>query len=147
MVSTKINNLTSFHCEEFAIQSYFSTLNKGQFILTATLFSDQGQLVPPFDSPVVGQQAIADYLTKEAADMKFQPRSATSQVLPSGKTDVEVRGQVSTSLFKVNVVWNFLLSSQGKIDLVKVNLIASMQELLRINPQGWQDNQKTTLGN
>ncbi len=75
--------------------------------------------------------------------MRFQPRSATSQVLPNGKTDVEVRGQVSTSLFKVNVVWNFWLSDQGKIDLVKVNLIASMQELLRINPQGWQENQQT----
>ncbi len=79
--------------------------------------------------------------------MRFQPRSATSQVLPLGKTDVEVRGQVSTNVFKVSVVWNFLLSSQGRIDLVKVNLMASMQELLRINPQGWQDNQKIALGN
>ena len=139
MVQAKIKASTSFNCEEFAIQSYFSTLNQGQFELTAALFSDQGQLVPPFDSPVTGPQAIADYLKQEAVDMKFQPRSATSQVLPNGQTDVEVRGQVSTSLFKVNVVWNFWLSDQGKIALVKVNLIASMQELLRINPQGWQE--------
>ena len=143
MVQTKIKDSTSFNCEEFAIQSYFSTLNQGQFELTAALFSDQGQLVPPFDSPVTGPQAIANYLKQEAVDMKFQPRSATSQVLPNGKTDVEVRGQVSTNVFKVSVVWNFLLSSQGRIDLVKVNLMASMQELLRINPQGWQENQKT----
>ena len=139
MMQTQINDSTSFTCEELAIQSYFSTLNQGQFEVTAALFSDQGQLVPPFDSPVIGQQAIAEYLKQEATDMKFQPRSATSQVLSNGKTDVEARGQVSTSLFKVNVVWNFLLSEQGKIDLVKVNLIASMQELLRINPQGWQE--------
>ncbi len=139
MVQTKIKDSTSFNCEELAIQSYFSTLNQGQFELTAALFSNQGQLVPPFDSPVIGPQAIADYLKQEAVDMRFQPRSATSQVLPNGKTDVEVRGQVSTSLFKVNVVWNFWLSDQGKIALVKVNLIASMQELLRINPQGWQE--------
>ena len=139
MVQTKIKDSTIFQCEEFAIQSYFSTLNQGQFELTAALFSDQGQLVPPFDNAVIGQQAIAEYLQQEAVDMKFQPRSATSQVLPNGQTDVEVRGQVSTSLFKVNVVWNFWLSDQGKIDLVKVNLIASMQELLRINPQGWQE--------
>ncbi len=143
MVQTKIKDLTSFKCEEFAVQSYFSTLNQGQFELTAALFSNQGQLVPPFDSPVIGPQAIANYLKQEAVDIKFQPRSATSQVLPNGKTDVEVRGQVSTSLFKVNVVWNFLLSDQGKITLVKVNLIASMQELWRINPQGWQENQQT----
>ena len=140
MLQTQIKDSTTFQCEELAIQSYFATLNQGQFELTVVLFSDQGQLVPPFDSPVIGQQAIADYLKQEAVDMKFQPRSATSQVLPNGNTDVEVRGQVSTSLFKVNVVWNFLLSDQGQIELVKVNLIASMQELLRINPQGWQNN-------
>ena len=139
MIQTQINDSTTFKCEELAIQSYFATLNQGQFDLTAALFSDQGQLVPPFDSPVTSPQAIADYLKQEAVDMKFQPRSATSQILPNGQTDVEVRGQVSTSLFKVNVVWNFLLSDQGKIDLVKVNLIASMQELLSINPQGWPE--------
>ncbi len=139
MLQTKINDSTLFICKELGVQSYFSTLNQGQFELTAALFSAQGQLVPPFDSPVISPQAIADYLKQEAVDMKFQPRSATSQVLPNGKTDVEVRGQVSTSLFKVNVVWNFLLSNQGKIALVKVNLIASMQELLRLNPQGWQE--------
>ena len=139
MLQTQINDSTTFQSEELAIQSYFATLNQGQFELTAALFSNQGQLVPPFDSPVTGPQAIADYLNQEAVGMKFMPRSATSQVLPNGKTDVEVRGQVSTSLFKVNVVWNFLLSDQGEIDLVKVNLIASMQELLRINPQGWQE--------
>ena len=139
MLQTQINNFTSFKCEDLAIRSYFSTLNQGQFELTAALFSNRGQLVPPFDSPVIGPQAIAEYLKQEAVGMKFQPRSATSQVLPNGKTDVEVCGQVSTSLFKVNVVWNFLLSGQGQIDLVRVNLIASMQELLRINPQGWQE--------
>ena len=46
--------------------------------------------------------------------MKFQPCSATSQILSNGQTDVEVCGQVSTSLFKVSVIWNFLLSSQGR---------------------------------
>ncbi|ELS05507.1 NTF2 domain-containing protein [Xenococcus sp. PCC 7305] len=139
MLQTKTKEITAFKSENPAIESYFSTLNQGQFKLTAALFSDQGQLVPPFDSPVVGQQAIATYLSQEAAGMKFQPRSATSHVLANAKTDVEARGQVSTSLFTVNVVWNFLLSPQGEIELVKVNLIASMQELLRINPQGWQD--------
>ncbi len=139
MIQTQINDSTTFKCEELAIQSYFATLNQGQFDLTAALFSDQGQLVPPFDSRVIGQQAIAEYLKQEAVDMKFQPLAATSQVLPNGQTDVEVRGLVSTSLFKINVVWNFLLSDQGQIDVVKVNLIASMQELLSINPQGWPE--------
>ena len=147
MVQSKIGKSDIFPREQFAIQSYFSTLNQGQFDLTAVLFSAQGQLLPPFDSPVVGQTAIADYLKQEATGMKFQPRAATSQVLPNGQTDVEVRGQVSTSLFTVNVVWNFLLSDQGTIEIVKVNLIASMQELLRINPQGRQESEKAALSN
>lgn len=138
MVQAKIKDSALFSCEEYGVKLYFSTLNQGQFDSTAALFSSQGQLAPPFDSPVIGQKAIAQYLKQEATDMKFQPRSATSNALPNGKTDVEVHGQVSTNLFKVNVVWNFLLSPQGQIDLVKVNLIASMQELLRINTQSRQ---------
>ncbi len=138
MVQAKFQDSTSFRCEEYGIKSYFSTLNEGQFNSTAALFSSQGQLVPPFDSPVVGQNAIAAYLRQEAVGMLFQPHSTTSHALPNGKTNVEVCGQVSTNLFKVNVVWNFLLSPQGKIDLVKINLIASMQELLRISNQSRQ---------
>ena len=143
MVQNQISNRTSFKSEKTVIDSYFSTLNHEQFELTADLFSDQGQLIPPFETPVVGQQAIADYLKQEALDMIFEPFSETSQILPNGQTDVEVRGKVSTSLFKVNVVWNFLLSEKNKIDLVKVNLLASMQELLHLNPQNRKQHQKT----
>lgn len=135
MIQTKINDSLSFKSETAAIESYYSTLNQGKFELAAALFSEQGQLIPPFDTPVIGQQAIANYLKQEATDMSFNPVSETSQLLANGQTDVEVRGKVNTSTFSVNVVWNFLLSSEGEIDLVKVNLLASLQELMHLRPK------------
>jgi hypothetical protein len=82
-----------------------------------------GSIFPP---PVIGQLAIANYLEQEATDMSFNHVSETSQVLANEQRDVEVRGRVSTSAFSLNVVWNFLLSPDGEIDLVKVNLLASI---------------------
>ncbi len=135
MIQTEINNSASFESKTTAITSYFSTLNQGKFELTAALFSEQGQLNPPFDPPVIGQLAIANYLNQEATDMSFNPVSETSQVLANEQRDVEVRGRVSTSAFSLNVVWNFLLSPDGEIDLVKVNLLASIQELMHLRPE------------
>lgn len=135
MIQTKTNNLTTFQSAISSITSYFATLNQEQFDLTAQLFSEQGQLNPPFDTPLIGQAAIANYLKQEATDMSLQPASETSQTLDNGQTDVEVRGKVSTSTFSVGVVWNFLIAENGEIDLVKVNLLASLKELLHLRPQ------------
>ncbi|MEM6610944.1 MAG: ketosteroid isomerase family protein [Cyanobacteria bacterium P01_C01_bin.72] len=135
MIQSKIDDSLSFRNETAAIESYYSTLNRGKFELTAALFSEQGQLIPPFDTPVVGSQAIANYLKQEATDMSFNPVSETSQLLANGQTDVEVRGKVRTSTFSVNVVWSFLISAEGEIDLVQVNLLASLQELMHLRPK------------
>ncbi len=135
MIQTQINDSLSFKNETAAVESYYSTLNQEKFELTAALFSEHGQLIPPFDNPVIGQQAIANYLKQEATDMNFIPVSETSQLLANGQTDVEVRGKVNTSTFSVNVVWNFSLSAEGEIDLVKVNLLASLQELMHLRPK------------
>ena len=43
-------------------EQYFQTFNENQFDQTAALFTSKGQLIPPFDSPVVGEQAILAYL-------------------------------------------------------------------------------------
>ena len=136
MIQTKIVNLETFESQISAIESYFSTLNQNQYDLAAGLFSQQGQLIPPFESAVVGGQAIASYLKQEAIDMSFHPISETATVLTNGQTDVEVRGKVSTSTFTVNVVWNFLIAKSGSIDLVKVNLLASLKDLMHLNPKG-----------
>lgn len=135
MIQTKTKDLELYQSEVKSITSYFVTLNQEQFDLTAQLFSEQGQLIPPFDTPLVGQAAIANYLKQEATDMSLQPVSEASQVLDNGQTDVEVKGKVSTSTFSVDVVWNFLISESGEIDLVKVNLLASLKELLHLRPQ------------
>ncbi len=135
MIQTKTKDLELYQSEVKSITSYFVTLNQEQFDLTAQLFSEQGQLIPPFDTPLVGQAAISNYLKQEATDMSLQPVSEASQVLDNGQTDVEVKGKVSTSTFSVGVVWNFLISESGEIDLVKVNLLASLKELLHLRPQ------------
>ena len=139
MIQTKINNSETYQSATRAIESYFATLNQEQFDLTAKLFSERGQLNPPFDTPIIGQAAIANYLKQEATDMSLQPVSETSQVLDNGQTDVEVRGKVSTSTFSVGVVWNFLISENGEIELVKVNLLASLKELLHLRPPGLKE--------
>ena len=135
MIQTKTKDLELYQSEVKSITSDFVTLNQEQFDLSAQLFSEQGQLIPPFDTPLIGQAAIANYLKQEATDMSLQPVSEASQVLDNGQTDVEVKGKVSTSTFSVGVVWNFLISESGEIDLVKVNLLASLKELLHLRPQ------------
>ncbi len=135
MIQTKTNDLESYQSRTSAVETYFRTLNQGQLDLTAALFSEKGQLIPPFDSPVVGRQAIADYLKQEATDMNFYPTSETTQVLVDGRLEVKVKGKVSTSAFSVKVVWNFIVAD-AEIDLVMVNLLASLQELINIRPEG-----------
>ena len=135
MIQTKTNDLESYQSRTSAVETYFRTLNQGQLDLAAALFSEKGQLIPPFDSPVVGRQAIADYLKQEATDMNFYPTSETTQVLVDGRLEVKVKGKVSTSAFSVKVVWNFIITDV-KIDLVMVNLLASLQELINIRPEG-----------
>ena len=135
MIQTKTNDLESYQSRTSAVEAYFKTLNQGQFDLAAALFSEKGQLIPPFDSPVVGRQAIADYLKQEATDMQFYPASETTQVLADGRLEVKVKGKVSTSAFSVKVVWNFIIAD-AEIDLVMVNLLASLQELINIRPEG-----------
>ena len=139
MIQTKTKDLELYQSEVKSITTYFVTLNQEQFDLSAQLFSEQGQLIPPFDTPLIGQAAIANYLKQEATDMSLQPVTETSQVLDNGQTDVEVRGKVSTSTFSVGVVWNFLISEDGEIDLVKVNLLASLKELLHLKPPGLKE--------
>lgn len=47
-------------------------IQQGHFAQTASLFVASGQLIPPFDTPVVGPEAIRAYLQQEAAGMQIQ---------------------------------------------------------------------------
>lgn len=114
---TEINNQT--------IKLYFATINSDKFWKTATLFAENGELHPPFESPLVGQKNIANYLEKEAPGMKLIPKQWTEKA-----TEYQVIGTVQTPLFSVNVQWNFVLNGHGEIDSVKIKLLAKLEELL-----------------
>ncbi len=127
------------------IQRYFDTLNDRAFEQTAALFAPDGQLVPPFEKPIQGREAIAQYLTDEASEMTFTP--AESELLAPDVDKDEpvctqtwlVKGKVKTSLFTVNVAWQFELSmtaleayeNNSSIQTVGIKLIASLNELLK----------------
>jgi hypothetical protein len=116
------------------IQRYFTTFNQADFSTTASLFASNGQLCPPFDSPIEGRDAIAVYLQKEAQGLTALPETSEQQILPSGDTSVQVTGQVQTALFKVNVSWQFCLNSQSEILTAKIKLLATLRELLHLKP-------------
>jgi hypothetical protein len=121
---------------EATIQTYFETLNAGDFQATANLFADEGQLLPPFESVIVGPEAILAYLEAEAQGMRALPQemqeSDSSDLDCIDSTSINVLGKVQTSLFTVNVKWRFQLNAQAEILSVEVKLLASLQDLLRL---------------
>ncbi len=109
---------------------YFATLNAGDFRQTAALFAVNGALIPPFEEPVVGREAIADYLWREAQGMQLFPHTSVEEGLDNGDYRIHVRGRVQTPLLGVNVAWIFILNPEHEILLVRVNLLATLEELL-----------------
>lgn len=115
------------------IEHYFQRLNAQDFQGTAQLFVSNGELHPPLEEPVIGSSAIAQYLKSEAIGMKLFPQKGNEQLLEDGTTEVYVKGYVKTSLFKVNVAWQFLINpEQDKLLAVAVKLLASWEELAQI---------------
>jgi SnoaL-like domain len=117
---------------EPVILRYFETLNAGDFDATASLFADDGALHPPFESPIVGPDAIATYLKAEAQGLQLYPIKGSAQSLDEGATKIVVQGKVQTPLFGVNVAWEFVCNCGQKIVSVEVKLLASLEELAKI---------------
>lgn len=121
-----------------SVHRYFETANAGDFEQTADLFAAEGQLVPPFEQPIVGRDAIAQYLSAEATGMSFIPMRSEAVDLEESESDESllqrclVRGKVKTSLFTVNVAWEFALNPAQEILVVKVKLLAKLNELLKL---------------
>lgn len=113
-----------------AILSYFETLNSSNYEATSELFAIDGILQPPFEQPIVGRDAIAQYLNEEAKGITAHPKQGTVQTLDNGCTEFQIAGKVQTPLFSVNVSWQFVLSPNDELFLAKIKLIASPQELL-----------------
>lgn len=133
--ATKLVSDEQFDLEgitETTILEYFRTLNAGDFSATAALFATNGELHPPFESPVIGPDAIAAYLEQEAIGMQLLPRQVSAEEIENGYTQIQVKGKVKTPLFSVNVGWLFMLNAQQEIAAATIKLLASPQELLSL---------------
>ncbi len=133
-MSVDTENLIIEGITEPVILDYFTTINESKFDETASLFAEDGVLHAPFTAPVVGREKIAAYLEAEATGMKLIPNRGISE---TDETNVDlslftVMGKVQTALFSVNVRWQLVLNSNGSLDNVKVKLLASPQELLKM---------------
>ncbi|MGB3638842.1 MAG: nuclear transport factor 2 family protein [Rivularia sp. (in: cyanobacteria)] len=117
---------------EPTIQQYFQSLNAGDYEKTASLFAENGVMHPPFESGIVGRDAILSYLNKEAIDIKACPHEGISETLEDNRTQTKVAGKVETPWFAVNVSWLFILNEKFQILDVKIKLLASPQELLSL---------------
>ena len=119
-----------------AIERYFSGFNQGQFAEVAALFEPQGQLIPPIDPPLVGPEAIRQYLQQEAMGMRIEVDRQVSASAQDPSAPIKVGGQVKTALFSVNVAWTFgrTVADPKRLAWVKVELLASWEELLSLRP-------------
>jgi len=115
---------------EPVVERYFESFNAGDFEATAALFATDGQLQPPFETPIKGIEAIAAYLQAEAEGMQAYPKALETEPPAESCRRVVVRGQVTAIMFKVNAAWVFDLNEADQIQRVRVKLLASMQELL-----------------
>lgn len=112
------------------IYNYFVSINNENFQETINLFTDDGVMYPPFDSALVGREAILVYLQKEAKGLKLVPDAISVEELTTEESHYQVTGKVQTPVFTVNVSWYFVIY-QSQIISVKVKLLAALQELLQ----------------
>ncbi len=123
---------------EPTVLRYFDALNTDDFQTAIALFTEDGALQPPFQKPLVGQEAIARYMRAEAQGLNIMPQQGISETLPNGSKQIKVTGIVQTPWFGVNVgmniSWQFLLNPEGKIFFVAIDMLASPQELLNLRP-------------
>ncbi|MCW5317977.1 nuclear transport factor 2 family protein [Nostoc sp. KVJ3] len=117
---------------ETSVLHYFETLNAGEFEATAALFTVDGVMHPPFESDIVGKDAIAAYLKQEGQNLKAYPNTGITETLETGEMQIQVTGKAQTSWCSVNVLWLFILNQQRQIFYTRIKLLASPQELLSL---------------
>ncbi len=130
--SAPITDLTLEGITEPVVLRYFETMNAGDYEATAALFADTGVMHPPFEKPIEGRVAIANYLEAEAKGMQLFPRRGIAETPLNEQTQIQVTGKVQTPWFGVNVSWIFVLSPEQEILSTRIKLLASPQELLSL---------------
>jgi hypothetical protein len=118
--------------EEPTIWEYFEKLNQGEFIATAALFSEQGCLNPPFEKPIQGRIAIAQYLQSEASGMRFCPEYGEMLSGNQQQPKYHIQGNVVTPWFTVKVTWMIKLNAAREIINIDIKLLAALNDLLAL---------------
>ena len=128
--SQKASEHLSLATAKDRIAAYFDALNRDDFQASAELFAAEGQLLPPFESAIVGREAVAAYLQAEAKGMRAVIQTLEAELLPSGAVSLRAIGQVQAPLFAVNVSWQFIVNSASEIVSVKIKLLAALKDLI-----------------
>jgi hypothetical protein len=122
--------------DNFTVLSYMETMNAFDFEAAVSLFAEDGALQPPFQRPIVGKESILVYMREECQGLKLMPEQGISEAVEGGFTQIKVTGKVQTPWFGasvgMNLAWRFLLTPQGKIFFVAIDLLASPKELINL---------------
>ena len=116
--------------ENPVIEDYFRSFNAGDFEQTASLFTADGMLQAPFEEPIVGRSEIIRYLQDEAHGMEATPQFVQTTINQEG-CEVVVKGRVKAMIFHVNVAWTFQINQLARIQMVEVELLASLKDLVQ----------------
>ena len=135
LIDQQLADATGLDNQAEVVLRYFTLFNRGEYQQVANLFTVEGSLYPPFEAPVTGPTQIRDYLVKEADGMSVSLLGAETGQLENERLQVDVRGKVTALVFKVNVTWRFILAADNKIESVRINLVATLEELLKLRPE------------
>jgi Orange carotenoid protein, N-terminal/Nuclear transport factor 2 (NTF2) domain len=122
--------------ENPVILEYMDNLNANDFDALVQLFASDGALQPPFQRPIVGQDALLRFFREDCQNLKLLPERGITEPDEDGYTRIKVTGKVQTPWFGqdvgMNVAWRFLLNPENKIFFVAIDLLASAKELLNL---------------
>lgn len=116
------------------LTAYFAALNDERYEDVAALFAEEGVLYPPFEDAVIGRGAIARYLQLEATGLRAEPLKGELLETQNRERRYRLVGKAKLPLFRVNVAWQFGLNAEDQITFVKVDLLATLEELLSYQP-------------
>ncbi len=119
------------------VLDYMNNLNANDFDALIELFEADGGLQPPFQRPIVGRDAILRFFKEECQNLKLLPERGAAEPPEDGYIPIKITGKVQSPWFGasvgMNIAWRFLLSPQGKIFFVAIDLLASPQELMNLS--------------
>ena len=122
------------------VLAYMNNLNANDFEALIALFEEDGGLQPPFQRPIIGREAILQFFQEECQNLKLLPEKGFVESPEDGYVPIKVTGKVQTPWFGakvgMNIAWRFLLSPNGKIFFVAIDLLASPKELASLARPG-----------